>query len=190
MTAILKIKVEDLTPQFLEQVKRDYPNQELEIRIGEAAQPDLLEEDQFWEIISLLDWTKEENNDIIAPAVTALAKYPIHFIYLFQDILAKKLFALDQKKYALHIGEAAWQVDKYFSVDNFLYVRCCVVANGKKLYHEVLEQPTEMPKNLTFEPLLWIAKQAYQQKTDKKLDYIPIPSYETYGNKDGWTSEN
>ena len=185
MTAILKIKVADLTPQFIEQVKRDYPNQELEIRIGEPAKPDLLEEDQFWEIISRLDWSKEKEEEMIEPAITELAKRPVHFIYLFQDILAKKLFALDQKKYALHIGDAAWQTNKYYSVDNFLYARCCVAANGKQLYQEVIEQPNEMPKDLTFEPLLWIARRAYRQKTDKKFDYHPIPFYETYSNKEG-----
>ncbi|MFK7933038.1 MAG: DUF4240 domain-containing protein [Saprospiraceae bacterium] len=190
MTAILKIKVEDLTPQFLERVKRDYPNQELEIRIGEPAHPDLLEETQFWEIISMLDWSKEENDEIIAPAIKYLAERPVHFIYLFQDILAQKLFQLDQKKYALHIGEAAWKEGKYFSVDNFLYARCCVVANGKKLFEEVLANPAEMPQDITFEAVLWIAKKAYQQKTDKKFEYFPTPSYETYSNQAGWQTEN
>lgn len=186
MASILKIKIEDLTPQLIEQVKLDYPNQKVEIRIGEAAQPDLLQEDQFWEIISLLDWSQEENNQIIDPAVKKLAEQPVHFIYLFQDLLSEKLYHLDQQKFAIHIGEDAWTEGTYFSVDNFLYARCAVVANGKAVYKEVIDSPTEMPKEVTFEPILSIARKAYYLKTGKKFDYFPAHNYETYSNKKGW----
>ncbi|MCB9291541.1 MAG: DUF4240 domain-containing protein [Lewinellaceae bacterium] len=59
----------------------------------------------------------------------------------FADLLSEKLYALDSKTYAKHIGEDGWSPGRYFSVDNFLYARCCVVANGKELYEKVLHDP-------------------------------------------------
>ena len=34
-------------------------------------------------------------------------------------------------------------------------------------FEEVLEKPTEMPKNMTFEPILTLASKAYKLKTGK-----------------------
>ena len=53
--------------------------------------------------------------------------------------------------------------NSYFSVDEFLYSRCVVVANGKDYYYEVLNNPTKMPKDLEFESLLYIACDAYEK---------------------------
>jgi hypothetical protein len=68
-------------------------------------------------------------------------------------------------------------------VDGFLYDRLCVVANGKATYEAVLEDPTRMPTEVSFEPLLYVASQAYELKTGNTFDYQPTVSYETYANK-------
>ena len=118
-----------------------------------------------------------------------MASYPTHYIYLFQDILSEKLYQLDAKKYALHIGKDSWKKGLYFSVDNFLYARCCVVANGKEAYETVLKNPAEMPKDITFEPLLSLASQAYKLKTGKAFDYSGHFNFETYSNDKAWENE-
>lgn len=186
MTAKITIQVKDLSPEWVADIKEKYPNQSIEIKVMPSTKNDLLDEDLFWEIIGLLDWSKSENEAIITPAIERLSSYPIHYIYLFQDILAEKLYQLDAKKFALHIGEDAWSEHQYFSVDQFLYARCCVVANGKSAYQSVLENPSSMPKDLTFEPLLSLASKAYSLKTGEKFQYLPVHNYETYSNQKGW----
>ena len=69
-------------------------------------------------------------------------------------------------------------------------VRCAVVANGRAFYEEVLKNPREMPKDLTFEPLLYVAMTAYKRKIGKEFMILPAFNYETYSNKEGWKNKN
>ena len=167
--------------------KEKYANRDLEIKVTPSKKPQHLQEGLFWKIIGLLNWSKAGNNDaVLAPAVKKLAAQPTRFIYQFQDLLSEKLFTLDAKKFARHIGVDAWQEDKYFSVDNFLHARCCVVANGLEAFEAVLANPESMPNDLTFEPILSLAAKAFQLKTGKEFTYFPMFNYETYSNEEGW----
>ncbi len=188
MTKTIKLSQAHLIPNFFKDLQEKYKNRNVELTISESEEV-LLDEKMFWEILGLLDWTQVEDVDITSPAVVRLAELPIRDIYLFQDTLSEKLHRLDAKKYALHIGEDSWQKDKYFSVDNFLYARCAVVANGKKIYEEILQDPAKMPKDLTYEPVLSLAADAYKLKTGKTFDYTGHFNYETYGNEEGWITE-
>lgn len=188
MKAKMKIQVNDLSPEWVADIKEKYPNQAIEVKVMPAVENDVLTEALFWQLIDLFDWSKSENADIIAPAVEKLATYPVHYIYLFQDILSEKLYQLDTKAHALQIGEDAWADSQYFSVDQFLYARCCVVANGQKAYDEVVNDATKMPKNLTFEPILSLANKAFELKTGEAFQYFPVCNYETYANQDGWAA--
>ncbi len=185
MTTIIKIKSSDFNTQFLKEFQEKYSDRDIEISIS-PSKKSLLDEALFWEIIGCLDWEQEEDENIIKSAIQKLATYPIHYIYLFQDILSEKLYLLDTKEYALYIGEDSWKKGTYFSVDNFLYTRCCVVANGKEAYETILNNPSEMPKDLTFEPLLSLASEAYQLKTGKIFNYSGVFNFETYSNEKGW----
>lgn len=187
MTTTIKIKSSDFNSQFIKEFQEKYSDRTVEISIL-PAKPSLLEEELFWEIIASLDWAEENDADILNPAVQKLAAYPVHYIYLFQDILSEKLYQLDAKKYALNIGEDSWKKDSYFSVDNFLYARCCVIANGKEVYNTILENPLEMPKEVVFEPLLSLAAAAYQLKTGKVFNYSGAFNVETYSNNSGWSN--
>ena len=189
MTATIKINIKDINSQWIEELKEKYPDQNMEIKIIPSSKTELLDENTFWDIINLLDWTKIEDDAILAPAIEQLASFPVHYIYLFQDVLSEKLFQLDAKKYALHIGEDAWKEGQYFSVDHFLYARCCVVANGKDVFEKVIEKPETMPKDITFEALLNIASKAYELKTGEEFNYMPQYNYETYSNQKGWDNQ-
>jgi len=144
-------------------------------------------EDVFWRIIGLFNWKKEGDDDaVLKPAVAALSNMTEGDIERFQDILADKLHAIDTEAHAREIGEDAYNGNDYFSVDQFLYSRCCVVANGQQFFQSVLAHPEQMPKDVEFEAILYLPSAAYETKTGKEFDYTAPTCYETYSNKDGW----
>ncbi|MGC3944406.1 MAG: DUF4240 domain-containing protein [Chryseolinea sp.] len=148
-----------------------------------------MDEDLFWEVISLFDWKKLGDDDaVIRPAVKRLAGMTIEDIYEFEDIMSEKLYQLDGITYASNIGEDSYKGDdQHFSVDYFLYVRCCVVANGRDVFNYILSHPEEMPKGMDFEALLNVAMEAYNKKT-RTDDYFHVTkfNYETFSNIEGW----
>jgi hypothetical protein len=144
----------------------------------------------FWELMDALNWDAEGNDRaVVEPVVEALAAMDLTAIEEFENRLAEKLHALDTKAHAQEIGEDAYTTpDKHFSVDCFLYARCCVVANGKKFYEAILASPKDWPKDMEFEALLYVAGSAYERKTGDEFTYSAPISYETYANSKGWTS--
>jgi hypothetical protein len=149
----------------------------------------MMADDDFWKLISLLDWSKTGNDDaVVEPVVTSLATLKKGELRQFHEALCYKLFLLDTQHHAENStasGSANWRDE--LSVDGFLYSRCVVIANGREYYEKVLKEPTSMPKDLEFEALLYVSQNAYEKKTgDDDLDYEPGCSFETYSNLDGW----
>ena len=180
MTATYQIKSTALTPQFIQDLQEKYGDSDIEIRVHKGTRTHILSDEQFWQIISLLDWSKlDDNKAVVAPVVAHLSCLPVSFIYQFEDKLSEKLYQLDTRPHAQNFK-------KPLSVDVFLYARCTVVANGETAFQTVLNAPSEMPTDVDFEPLLYIASDAYQLKTGKIFEYMPIFSIETYANKEGW----
>ena len=186
MTTVLRVNLNDLSNQFIQDLRNRFEKTaQIEIRVEEQKQGEgLLSEEQFWQLINCLDWTKQDDNEIMAKAAQALSNMPVANIYLFKDILSEKLYRLDTRAHAN--AYKAKQEDDYLSVDDFLYVRCAVVAEGKDYYEKVLNNSSEMPIEITFEPLLSLADDAYTLKTGKKMDYFPTFNYETHSNIEGW----
>jgi len=147
-----------------------------------------MKEQEFWDCISLLDWENEGNNGkITAPLIQHLSELPNEKIMGFEEVLSQKLHALDGLEYAQEIGEDwAYQEGNYFSTDLFLYARCCVVANGQEFYESVLKNPKLMPKEIDFEPLLYISSKAYRLKNQAEIPVLTNVSYETFSNKNAW----
>ena len=148
-----------------------------------------MSEDAFWKIIALFDWKKTGDDDkVMAPAAAALAKMSEADITKFADILAEKLYALDTREHARHAEEDADpdDGDTYISADGFLYSRCVVVANGREFFDKVLADPTEMPKDMEFESLLYLAGTAYEQKTGEEFDHVSPLSFESFSNVEAW----
>lgn len=188
MTQQYHLSVDSLTNNFLETLKEHYPHAQLDIRVKTTTTFEGLTEEEFWKIIACFDWSDSENDEsIIEKAIQVLSEKPVRFIYEFQDLLSEKLFALDTLAHAENTGENAWQgKNADFSADEFLYARCCVVANGEIFYKKVIQQPDSMPKDLTFESLLTLAHKAYNRKTGKKFRYVPTHNVETFSNSRGW----
>ena len=147
-----------------------------------------MDDAQFWSLIDRFDWSKDEDDDIIEPAVMALALLPDVQIADFQEVLARKLYALDGRAWARESGDVWWGDPDRLSVDGFLYARCLVVANGREFYDAVVADPTLMPKEGDFEAILMLAADAYDRKTGLEWDEIEDTevSYETFANEAGW----
>ncbi|MBV6443386.1 MAG: hypothetical protein EPGJADBJ_05125 [Saprospiraceae bacterium] len=186
MTTVLKINARNLNDAIVQDLKEQFGDAELEIRVHDV--PDaagLMGEAEFWELIAKLDWSDpEDNNRVIEPVVEALSGMPIAKIYQFYDILSEKLWRLDTRKHAEALIHA--DPEGFLSSDEFLYARCCVVANGKEAYQRVLKDPTGFPSDLTFEDLLYVAGLAYERKTGKQFVSVPAYNFETGSNKQGW----
>ena len=186
MTTVLKVNIHDLNSQFFRDLGQMISDSsEVEIRIFEKKdQAELFTDEQFWQIIQAFDWSKEDSDEIMAPAVALLSAMPVVNIYLFADKLSEKLYQLDTRAH----GDAylANEGDDYLSVDDFLYIRCAVVAEGKEFFEKVLNNPAEFPDEISFESLLSLAGMAYEVKTGRKFEYYPPLSYETFSNKEGW----
>jgi predicted DNA-binding WGR domain protein len=151
-----------------------------------------MNEDVFWEIISSFNWKKTGDDDaVLKPALKRLVSMTVEDIQQFAEILAEKLYYLDGIVFASNIGPDSYKnEDEFFSNDYFLYVRCCVVANGKEYYESVLADPTQMPKEMDFEPLLYLADEAYTKKMKTEGEYLDTKlSFETFSNIDAWKSK-
>ncbi len=149
-----------------------------------------MDDPSFWRIIALFNWKKSGDDDaVMAPAKKALAAMPEADIFRFADILAEKLHALDTREHCR--GGYAGSLDPddpddYISADDFLYLRCCVVANGKKRYELALHNPQKMMKDLEFEALLYLAGEAYEEKTGDECPHVAPVDFESFQNKAGW----
>jgi hypothetical protein len=94
-----------------------------------------MQETKFWDVISLLNWDEEGDDEHVGrPALEALSQMKEEDIMRFDDIMSEKLHAIDTRDHARfgYLGELDPEVgDEYISPDDFLYLRCAVVAKGK-----------------------------------------------------------
>lgn len=187
MQTALKMPLSALNPSVVLDLQEKYP--EAEMHIVMAEMPDaatVMNEDQFWGIISLLDWSKEGNDDaVIEPCVQELSKLPESSILSFYDLLSEKLYLLDGRGYAEH----SVPQDESISSDLFLYARCAVIANGRVFYESVSRNPVAFPKNLFFEALLNIPERAWFRKTGGDLEHQAKYIFETGFNPNGWGAD-
>ena len=186
MTAVLNLHLGDLDDRFVDDLKQRFGKAaEVEIRLRDnSPADDLLPEKKFWEIIDGIDWHQKASKDKLRPALERLAEMPVSAIYVFADKLSEKLYRLDTRLHAQ--AYAKNEPDHFISVDDFLYARCAVVAEGREYYEKVLNDPSQMPEDIVFEPLLNLADTAFEQKTGAEFNYVPTFNYETRSNLNGW----
>jgi hypothetical protein len=139
-----------------------------------------MNEDAFWKIIESFDLLEDGINP--QPAIDILSQMTEQDLRDFDEILAEKLYALDTQAHGIAVG---FGVD-HFSVDLFLYKRCCVVANGREFYELVLKNPSEMPQDLEYEDLLNLTYSAAVEKGLEDYRHSTKLSYETFSNAEGW----
>ena len=189
MTNILNYPLHNISPQTLRDLQEHYPNASVQIQLSETPQRGGLAEADFWDLIAQLDWSQEGNDTaVIEPVVQALTKAPLRHIYDFGDILSHKLYLLDTEIYVDAHKDKDILNDADFVADRFLYIRCCVVANGLSFFKHIQQNPTEMPIDTLFAPLLNIPNEAYRRKVGKPLSHIWAYPIETFSNTSGWAS--
>jgi len=189
MTKVLNISLEELSKRPMSDLKAAFGDAaEVEIRLRDDSPEDqLFSEADFWRLIDSIDWSQKRSDDKILPVVKALAEMPVSSICLFADRLSKKLYDLDTKAHAM--AYAAQEPDQFISADDFLYARCAVVAEGEAYYEQVLNDPSQMPEDIVFEPLLYLAEDAFEMKIGGHFNYRPAYPYETRTNEAGWQTE-
>lgn len=189
MTTVLQVPIQSVNEALLHNLREQYPTAIVQFKTELAANAERMDEPSFWHIIAQFDWRQRDRMEVIRPAVEMLSSYTLEAIYAFHNLLAEKLYALDAERFAVYLGSNRYSKfdDRYFSVDDFLYSRCGVVARGHDYYHTVLQNPARMPKEFTFQLLLSLPRRAYQLKTGLS-DYRHFPeiSYETFSNPEGW----
>ncbi len=186
MTTVLNISLNDLNSELINSLKQKFgTTAEIEIRLQDKSPADdLFSEDDFWKVIDKIDWSKKGAENKLKPAVKILAKMPVSSIYIFADRLSMKLYLLDTRAHAE--AYAARDPEHFISADDFLYARCAVVAEGKAYFEKVLNDPSQMPDEIVFEPLLYLADDAFEMKMSIPFNYRPTYNYETQSNKAGW----
>lgn len=182
----INLRIHELGPDFIRDLKRQYPGADLQIVVHERppSETDGMDDACFWKLIAMFNWSRAGDDDaVMEPAVDALSRMSEDAIRMFADILSEKLWRLDTEAHAQPF------ISKHpkgrLSADDFLYVRCCVVANGQKVYEDVLAHPGKIP-DLAFSGLLRLPYLAYQRKTGMELGHISAYNYETYSNENGW----
>lgn len=184
MTSVISLSTDDLNQALINELRERFGSARLDIVVSEEAESGRMTPRLFWDYIDRLDWTASNDTTIVAPLIDLLQQQEPADIYSFEAYLSKCLYQLDTEAHAAVFGP------DYLSPDDFLYARAAVVANGKAIFETVLEYPGKMPTEVSFEPLLYVARTAYEKKTGKEMDYFPLYSYETYSNKAGWPSRN
>ena len=186
MTTVLNLNLNYLSNQFISNLKQQFGSStQVEIRLRDkSSAEDLFSESEFWQIIDAIDWSKKSSKDKLALAVKKLSNRPVSHIYIFSDKLSEKLYNLDTKQHAQTYAKN--EPEQFISVDDFLYARCAVVAEGREYYEKVLKDPLLMPDEIVFEALLNLADDAFELKTGDEFNYHPSFNYETYRNKKGW----
>lgn len=148
-----------------------------------------MSEDEFWDVIDLLDSAAANEQQVVQPVVRHLAELDLQKIGGFQRMLCDRLYQLDGETFARQIGEFAYGGPGGFSPDHFLDVRCAVVAAGRQYYEAVLRDPSLMPRDGEFEPLMAVAKEAYRRKTGVTPVFADVSKCETFANAAGWLSD-
>lgn len=189
MHTLFEVQLRDIAPSSIHDWQTRFPNATVRLENHEAPKSEQKDEAFFWSIIDTLDWTKNNRADVLELAILALSKQPKSAIEKFHDLLNEKLFVLDGLKFASELGSNRFSEpgDLHFSVDDFLYSRCGVVANGRDFFETVLANPKRIPKEFTFEQLLYLPERAWKLKTGKD-DYSHFPEIwcETFSNPAGW----
>ncbi len=187
MESTVRMPLSALDPAVVRELQDKYPEADMYIVAADMPhEASSMNEDRFWNIITLFDWSNTGNDDaVIEPAIRELSKMPEAAILAFYDLLSEKLYLLDGRAYAEHSVSS----NEGISSDLFLYARCAVVANGRELFEKVLKNPSQFPQYLYFEALLDIPEHAWLRRTGRSLSYVPKYIYETGFNPNGWGAD-
>ena len=143
---------------------------------------------EFWQLIAAIDVAALDDgleDEAVEPLREALDGKTESELFEFEELLSRKLYAIDGEAFADQAG------DSRGSDDGFLYARCYVVAKGQAFYESVLSDPTRMPKTIEqwCESLLYPHREAWADLTGNDESDWPFRasvSYESGSNRGLW----
>ncbi|BCY12709.1 DUF4240 domain-containing protein [Actinoplanes sp. L3-i22] len=137
-----------------------------------------MDEDAFWGLIGRLG--RDPDDADFGQLADRLTRLPEAEIIGFADRLASALWSLDTP--------AHYEASASAGDDWFLYVRCAVVAAGRKAYEKVLRKPATLEKfaDEEAELLLGVAAQAFERSTGRLWEHETPVSYELGSNTAAW----
>lgn len=150
-----------------------------------AYKGETMDESRFWEIMDKLDWEKNDDDSILFPVTELLSGLTDEEIFAFDDIMAKLLYDIDGRFWLDNISSN----QEYMSGDEFLYIRCVALINGKQYYEQIKSGERALDPCLEFESVLYTAGTAWGKKHRKDYEeypHITALSFETGSNSSNW----
>lgn len=140
----------------------------------------------FFYFTDMLDWSKQgDDMAVLEPLIACLAQWGDELIFAFDDKMTELLYSLDSRA----IANSIYKDMEHFSGDEFLYIRCTALVNGKPHYNAVLKGRRKLKANMEFEAILYVPMLAWARRHGKDTDdysHATKLSYETGSNEEGW----
>lgn len=134
---------------------------------------DTINTEQFWSLIDKAVEISHGDNELKERFLTnELTKLSLEEIKNFEVAFRKSVINADDFK----VMAAEKIIEGYVSDDSYLYFRCWLIGQGKKVFEETLKNPdflakvVEKGESTDFESLMYVATAAYSRKTGKEED--------------------
>jgi hypothetical protein len=133
---------------------------------------------EFWRVIDFaLQQAKGDEQLYETLLIKNLEQYSPEEIIEFECLLEQQILNADDFK----VMAAQKIIEGSVTDDSYLYFRCWLISQGKSVFEEALRNPDSLVSINTeesvaeFEPLLYIATQAYRHKTGKQEEDESFP---------------
>ena len=141
---------------------------------------------QFWRLIEdAKEKSRGECEEQAELLEKVLATLPPEEIVAFDRILD----AFRDEAYRWDLWGAGQLINGLCSDDGFLYFRCWLIAQGKKIYENALANPDSLADviepgfaNAECEEILYVAGTAYEATTGQEIPYFGTPQPDASGN--------
>ncbi len=137
-----------------------------------------MNKEEFWRVIDFANQQAKGDEQLFENLVVqSLSHYSPEGIIEFECLLAQQLLDADDFK----IMAAQKIIEGSITDDSYLYFRCWLICQGRKVFEETLRNPDSLATIDTegivaeFEPLLYYSTQAYENKTGKREEDESFP---------------
>jgi Protein of unknown function (DUF4240) len=144
-----------------------------QIPVTEFKKGDKMDKQEFWKIISFsFDKAQQDKSLQEKVILEKLLTYSTDDIIQFEIIFRQLVIEADDFK----VMAAEKIIKGWVTDDPYLYFRCWLIGQGEKTFTETLKNPdyladlVDKQTSTNFEQLMYIATEAFEQKTGKKED--------------------
>jgi len=137
-----------------------------------------MDKQEFWRLIDFAHQQANGDEQLFENLLgKSLGQYPPEEIIEFECLLEQQILAANDFK----VMAAQKIIEGSVTDDSYLYFRCWLISQGKNVFEEAIRNPDSLSNIDTegtvaeFEPLLYVATQAYRNKTGKKEEDESFP---------------